>query len=32
MGKISPQSIIYTDGWQGYNGLLDIGYSKHFRI
>ncbi len=31
-GKISPESIIFTDGWRGYSGLLDIGYSKHFRI
>ena len=31
-GKINPESIIFTDGWRGYNGLLDIGYSKHFRI
>jgi len=31
-GKINPESIIYTDGWRGYNGLLDIGYNKHFRI
>lgn len=31
-GKISPESVIYTDGWRGYYGLLDIGYNKHFRI
>ncbi len=31
-GKIDPESIIYTDGWRGYYGLLDIGYNKHFRI
>ena len=24
-GKINPESIIFTDGWRGYNGLLDIG-------
>lgn len=32
LGKISLESVIYTDGWRGYNGLLDIGYNKHFRI
>lgn len=30
--KINPESVVYTDGWRGYNGLIDIGYSKHFRI
>lgn len=31
-GKVSPDSIVFTDGWRGYSGLLDIGYDKHFRI
>ncbi len=31
-GKISPDSIIHSDGWRGYNGLVDIGYKKHFRV
>ena len=21
-----------TDGWQGYDGLVDVGYDKHLRI
>ena len=21
-----------ADGWRGYNGLVDVGYSKHFRV
>ncbi len=21
-----------TDGWQAYDGLVDVGYDKHFRI
>ena len=31
-GKISPKSVIYSDGWSGYDGLVDVGYDKHFRI
>lgn len=31
-GRIDPESIVITDGWRGYNGLLEIGIDKHFRI
>jgi len=31
-GKVSVESVIHTDGWRGYNGLVDIGYDKHFRV
>lgn len=31
-GKVSPESIIHTDGYRGYSGLVDVGYDKHFRI
>ncbi len=31
-GKVSVDSIIYSDGWRGYNGLVDVGYDKHFRV
>ena len=31
-GHVSTESIIHTDGWRGYNGLVDVGYSKHFRV
>jgi len=31
-GKVSVDSVIYSDGWRGYNGLVDVGYSKHFRV
>lgn len=31
-GKVSVESIIHTDGWRGYDGLVDIGYDKHFRV
>ena len=31
-GKVSIESVIYSDGWRGYNGLVDVGYSRHFRV
>jgi len=31
-GSGSPGSIIHSDGWRGYNGLVDMGYKKHFRV
>lgn len=31
-GKVSVESVIYSDGWRGYNGLVDVGYAKHFRV
>ena len=31
-GHVSLESIIHTDGWRGYNGLVDVGYSKHLRV
>ncbi len=30
--KVDISSIIYSDGWRGYDGLVDLGYQKHFRI
>lgn len=32
MGKIDLTSIIHSDGWRGYVGLVDVGYDKHFRV
>ena len=32
LGKVDIHSIMYTDGWRGYNGLVDVGYDKHFRV
>ncbi len=32
LGKIDPKSVIYSDHWPGYDGLVDVGYDKHFRI
>ena len=31
-GKADISSVIHSDGWPGYNGLVDVGYEKHFRI
>jgi transposase len=31
-GKVALESIIYSDGWRGYNGLVDVGYGKHLRV
>ena len=25
-------SVIHSDGWRGYDGLVDVGYDKHLRI
>ena len=29
-GRIELESIIHSDGWRGYDGLVDLGYKKHF--
>lgn len=31
-GKIDSSTVIYTDGWRGYDGLVDVGYDKHYRV
>lgn len=31
-GKADIESVIHSDGWGGYNGLVDFGYKKHFRV
>lgn len=30
--KVNPASVVYSDGWRGYDGLVDVGYDKHFRV
>jgi hypothetical protein len=24
--------VIHSDGWKGYNGIVDFGYKKHFKV
>ena len=31
-GRVALGSVIYSDGWRGYNGLVDVGYGKHLRV
>ena len=31
-GRVGEDSIIHTDSWPGYNGLIDMGYKKHYRV
>ena len=31
-GYADIESVIHSDGWRGYNGLVDLGYEKHFRV
>ena len=31
-GKVAPDSIIHSDKWRGYDGLVDLGYKKHYRV
>jgi len=30
--KIEPDSTIYSDGWRSYDGLVDWGYKRHYRV
>jgi transposase-like protein len=32
LGKVDVGSVVHTDGWRGYDGLVDVGYDKHFRV
>jgi transposase-like protein len=31
-GRADIESAIYSDRWRGYDGLVDLGYEKHFRV
>ena len=29
---MDKDSIVYSDKWRAYNGLIDLGYRKHYRL
>ncbi|MGY3091417.1 transposase-like protein [Hymenobacter sp. UYAg731] len=31
-GKIDVSAMVNTDGWRGYDGLVDVGFDHCFRI
>lgn len=31
-GRVTPEAVIHSDGWCGYDGLVDVGYAKHYRV
>ena len=31
-GKIDASAMVNTDGWRGYDGLVDVGFDRHFRV
>jgi len=31
-GKVNPNVVIHADGWRGYDGLVDVGVDRHFRV
>jgi transposase len=31
-GKVQQKSVIHSDKWKAYNGLVDLGYKKHYRL
>jgi transposase len=31
-GRVSLGAVINSDGWRGYDGLVDVGYAKHYRV
>lgn len=31
-GRVSMSSEIISDGWRGYDGLVDFGYDAHYRV
>ena len=31
-GKVDVRSIMYTDSWKAYDGLVAVGYDKHYRV
>lgn len=31
-GRVALDSVIHSDGWRSYDGLVDVGYDKHLRV
>ena len=31
-GRVALDSVVHTDGWRAYDGLVDLGYEKHYRV
>lgn len=31
-GRVELESVIHSDSYRGYNGLVDLGYKKHYRV
>ena len=31
-GRVDPDSVIHSDGWRGYDGLVDLGFKKCYRV
>ena len=31
-GKVEQESVIHTDFFRAYSGLVDVGYKKHYRV
>ena len=31
-GRVPADTVIHSDGWRGYDGLVDVGYAKHYRV
>ncbi len=31
-GRVPLESVLHTDMWGGYDGLVDVGYRRHYRV
>jgi transposase len=31
-GRVALDTVVHSDVWRGYDGLVDVGYAKHFRV
>lgn len=31
-GRVSADAVIHSDGWRSYDGLVNVRYSKHYRV